>query len=262
MKKSHRKRLIIIIVISAVLISFAIALLIYSRTLAPIKPASDTEAVKEKPVTPTTPVITPVATPPAFDMAKYSTTDPASIWIITNKTHPLNPIDYKPADLVSVHGGTVSAQMEPDLDNMIAAAKAQGVNLTLASSYRSYSYQVGLYNSYVAQSGQAAADTYSARAGYSEHQTGLAIDFGGTTQPSCNISDCYKDTVEGKWLAANASTYGFLLRYTTEKQTVTGYISEPWHYRYVGSYLTTEMKARQVTTLEEFFNVSGGETYS
>jgi D-alanyl-D-alanine carboxypeptidase len=206
-----------------------------------------------------------------FDKSAHSTTDPASVWVVVNKQHPLNPKTYAPAHLVvpaiplrsNITGDEkqVSALMVSDLEHMVAAAKAESITLNLQSGYRSYSFQVNLYNSYVHSLGQAAADIQSARPGYSEHQTGLAADLGGTTKPACNVSTCFAETPEGIWLAAHAYSYGFIVRYTAAKQAVTGYEDEPWHVRYVGPELSTEMHNKGIATLEEFFNISGGSIY-
>lgn len=201
----------------------------------------------------------PVAT--NLNKTKFSTSDPASLWVIVNKQHPLAPLDYTPSDFISAYGHQVSSRMVYDLTALMNAATSDDVGVTVISSYRSYSYQVNLYNSYVAEDGQAKADTYSARAGYSEHQTGLAIDFGNKAG-TCAVQNCYADTPEGKWLAANAYKYGFLLRYTAEKQSVTGYEAEAWHYRYIGKDLSTEMHTSGLSTLEEFFNITGGAAYN
>lgn len=198
---------------------------------------------------------------PKFNPAKHSLTDANSLWVIVNKTHHLNPIDYVPASLSSVHGGVVNSRMVADLDYMFTAAAKDGIQLTIASSYRSYNYQLSLYNGYVSAHGQAETDTFSARPGYSEHQTGLTIDFGSIAAPQCNIDKCYAETTAGEWLANHSLDYGFLLRYPSDKQQITGYIFEPWHYRYIGHYLADEMKRQKITTLEEFFDVPGGETY-
>lgn len=200
-------------------------------------------------------------TTPAFDKTKYSTTDPSSLWVIANKQHQLSPANYVPGDLVTVSGAIISNQAVVDFKAMLAAAGAESVRLTAISSYRSYGTQNTLYNSYVANHGQAAADTFSARPGYSEHQTGLAIDFGNNADPSCNFDDCYANMPDGKWLATHAHEYGFILRYTNENQQITGYKNEPWHYRYVGRELSAEMKKQSITTLEQFFGVNGGTIY-
>ncbi len=216
----------------------------------------------------------PSAAPPAtsgFNNHQYSLTDSASLWVIVNKQHPLSPKTYTPTDLV-VPGiplrsnitsteKYVRADMAKALETMVTAAAAQGVHFNLQSGYRSYNFQVTLYNGYVQSQGQAVADRQSARPGYSEHQTGLAADLGGTTQPSCNVAQCFANTPEGTWLAANAYRYGFLIRYTASKESTTGYEYEPWHIRYIGTVLAAEMHSKQIETLEEFFGVSGGVSY-
>ena len=112
--------------------------------------------------------------------------------------------------------------------------------------------QDSVYKKEVATYGQAKADTQSAKPGYSEHQTGLAIDVGGG---GCGIEDCFGETAEGKWLASNAYSYGFIIRYQAGKESITGYRAEPWHIRYVGTELSVEMNNTGIQTLEEFFNI-------
>jgi len=196
-----------------------------------------------------------------FDKSKYSTTDSSSIWVVVNKQHPLIPIDYIPNDLISTVGATISSKAKIDFDLMNNAALAEGVNFTIVSSYRSYATQSSIYNNYVASYGQATTDTFSARPGYSEHQTGLTIDFGSSSGAVCNLDDCFGSTNEGKWLASRSWEFGYILRYPSDKQQITGYKSEPWHFRYIGRELSTEMKKLSITTLEEYFNISGGEIY-
>ena len=146
------------------------------------------------------------------------------------------------------------------LEQMFSAAKLDGINLQVVSAYRSYSYQQTLYSGYVSEVGQAAADEESARPGYSEHQTGLAVDI-GAANGVCVLEACFGSTPEGEWLAANAYKYGFLLRYPADKTAITGYEYEPWHFRYIGTALSDEMHKEGIQTLEEFFNVSGGTAY-
>jgi len=138
-------------------------------------------------------------------------------------------------------------------NQMNKAAKKAGITLNLFSGYRSYSYQQSLFNKYVKQDGVSTAETYSARPGYSEHQTGLTFDIGGKDSSKW-VSSKFGDTTEGKWLAENASGYGFILRYPKGKEQITGYTYEPWHFRYLGVDL-----ARKVTgsglTLDEYFSV-------
>ncbi len=201
-----------------------------------------------------------------FNKMQYSLTDPTSIWVIVNKKHPLNPRNYVPTDLVVPNvplrvPGNESMQVRQvtatALETMFAAAKQQGIQLMLSSGYRSYTYQVGLYNGYVQSQGQTVADTQSARPGYSEHQTGLAADIEPVSR-TCEVELCFASTPEGEWLAANAYKYGFIIRYLKGYENITGYEYEPWHVRYIGTTLSTEMHKEGILTLEQFFGVSGG----
>ncbi|MDB5166013.1 MAG: D-alanyl-D-alanine carboxypeptidase [Candidatus Saccharibacteria bacterium] len=206
---------------------------------------------------------------PSFNKRQYSLTDPASPWVIVNKQHPLVTRTYQPADLVfpavslRIPGMTemkMRQEAATALEAFLSAADAAGYAPQVSTAFRGYQYQKTLYDGYVATEGQAAADTQSARPGYSEHQTGWAVDI-RTQSAQCYLEVCYGNMPEGKWLAANAYEYGFLLRYPADKVSVTGYSYEPWHFRYVGKGLTEEMHNQGVTTLEEFFGVSGGTTY-
>lgn len=135
---------------------------------------------------------------------------------------------------------------------MSQAAKNAGITLNLFSGYRSYSYQQSLFNKYVNEDGRATAETYSARPGYSEHQTGLTFDIGGKDSSKW-VSSKFGDTAEGKWLAVNATKYGFILRYPKGKEQITGYIYEPWHFRYLGVDLASKVTASGLT-LDEYFS--------
>lgn len=174
-----------------------------------------------------------------------------------------------PADLVVPSTplrvpGNESMQLRSEaakaLERMFAAANADGVQLMLSSGYRSYSYQTGLYNGYVKSNGAAAADNFSARPGHSEHQTGLAADIEPTSR-HCELQACFAQTPEGQWLAKDAYKYGFILRYSDDQTSVTGYEPEPWHFRYVGVELAGQMHKVGTKTLEEFFGISGGPSY-
>jgi D-alanyl-D-alanine carboxypeptidase len=190
---------------------------------------------------------------PTFDKKKFSNDAPESIWVVVNKKRALNPTSYTPSDLVSVgNNQRLRSEAANALSLLIADAKTQGLTIQPLSGYRSYATQVQVYNNEVAAYGQAVADTESARPGYSEHQTGLAIDIGGG---GCGIEDCFGETNEGKWVAEHAYEYGYLIRYTAPKQSITGYRAEPWHIRYVGKELSKELKKQNITTLEEFLNL-------
>lgn len=190
---------------------------------------------------------------PAFDKKRLSNDDPASTWVVVNKNRALNPLAFEPSDLVNVgNNQQLRKEAAAALAIMILDAKNQGLAIAPLSGYRSYATQVSVYNKEVAANGQTVADTESAKPGYSEHQTGLAVDVGGG---GCGIEDCFGTTAEGKWLAVNAHKYGFIIRYQTGKEAVTGYRAEPWHIRYIGTELSEEMHKQNATTLEEYFNL-------
>ena len=205
----------------------------------------------------------------SFNSRQLSITDPASYWVVVNKQHALRPTSYAPTDLVTPSvplrvPGNPTMQLRSEtaaaVERMFAAAHADGIQLMVSSGYRSYDYQVSLYGGYVASAGQVQADIQSARPGYSEHQTGLAFDAEPVSR-TCELEQCFADTPEGRWIATHAYSYGFILRYTPVDTAVTGYESEPWHFRFVGTALSGEMHHRGVTTLEQFFVISGGSKY-
>jgi zinc D-Ala-D-Ala carboxypeptidase len=206
---------------------------------------------------------------PQFDKAKYSLADPNSLWVVVNKKRPL-PNNYKPGDLVvpdvPLRLGSKAEQMQvraetaTALKEMFAGAKIAGHKLMLGSGFRSYTLQKSFYDGYVAKDGKAAADTYSARPGHSEHQTGWGLDIDRLDQ-KCHLEKCLGDLPEAKWLAQNAFKYGFILRYTTDKESVTGFQYEPWHFRYIGKELAAEMQKQNITTLEEFFGLPAAPGY-
>ena len=199
----------------------------------------------------------PAPAPPSIDLTAHSATDPASPWVVVNKHAPLDPVDHEP-ELTTVRGYLVRPDAAPDLTAFLEAADSDGVHLTLRSAYRGYPKQAEVYAGWVAQLGAAEADEVSARPGYSEHQTGLAVDVGSTTRPECDFDPCFGETVEGRWVAAHAEAFGFLVRYTPENAAITGYGPESWHLRWVGRDLAKYMHDTGVTTLEEVFDVQGG----
>ena len=158
--------------------------------------------------------------------------------LIANKSYPL-PSDYNP--------GT-DPTAKAALDTMIAAAAQENISLWSRSGFRSYDTQKILYNSYARRDGAVAADRYSARPGYSEHQTGLAFDLN-------SLSQSFAETAEGKWLAAHCTEYGFIIRYPKDKEDVTGYMYEPWHVRYLGID-TAKAVADSGLTLEEYLGIT------
>ncbi len=204
---------------------------------------------------------TPTPTPtPTFNKSQFSIDDPSSDWVVVNKLRPLNPKDYAPP-LAALNLPGYKGQMRPEataaLQQLFADYHAQtGDQLSITSPYRSYPDQVVVYNRWVSQLGQAQADRQSARPGFSEHQTGLAVDI------DTAVDQGFANTTAGKWLAANAWQYGFILRYPDGLESVTGYEFEPWHYRYVGVELATEMHNTGVPTLEQFFGLPAAPDYA
>lgn len=191
---------------------------------------------------------------------KLNIKDPVSQYVLVNKQNPLNPLDYRPEDLVADVVPTISSDsaeersvrgiIKPDLVQMFADAKNQNLSLVMNSGFRSSQKQAFYYNNYVRQSGEAAANRFSAKPGYSEHQTGLSLDISYANR-RCYLEECFGETEAGKWLAENAHKYGFILRYPKDKEEITGYQYEPWHFRYVGKEVATEIYEQQ-TTYEEY----------
>ena len=157
--------------------------------------------------------------------------------LIVNKSYGL-PHTYDP--------GLLPVTQEA-FDRLSADAAAQGLNIYRGSDYRSYDYQVKVYQSMCSGYSKEYADTVSARPGHSEHQSGYAID--------CNtIENDFAATPEGQWLAAHSWEYGFHMRYPKEKEDVTGFMYEPWHVRYLGYELAkTLYESGQV--LEEYLGI-------
>jgi D-alanyl-D-alanine carboxypeptidase len=180
--------------------------------------------------------------------------------IAVNKRHPLSPLWYAPPSLTAVGTQQMRADAAGALQRMVNDAAAAGVTITTVSGYRSYSDQVSLYSYYVAQYGQAYADTISARPGYSEHQTGLAMDI-GNPNGACALQACFSGTPAGSFAAANAWRYGFIVRYPDGYQGITGYSFEPWHLRYVGPDAAAQMRTWGVRALEQYFAMAPAPTY-
>lgn len=160
--------------------------------------------------------------------------------LIANKTYAL-PSSYAPGSLLNTFMDAFY--------NMQSAATNEGISLSIISGYRSYTTQQNLYQNYVNRDGKALADTYSARAGHSEHQTGLAADINSLDQGFIN-------TFEGKWLNDNCYKYGFIIRYPKGKENITGYMYEPWHIRYVGIEMATSLYNNgNWISLEEYLGI-------
>ena len=161
-------------------------------------------------------------------------------YLIANKTYSL-PASY---------GSGLTAETRSAFNQMAAAAKADGLNIYISSGFRSYDVQKNLYNYWVRVDGAAAAAVSSARAGHSEHQSGLAFDVN-------IIDDSFAGTPEAIWLDNNSYKFGFILRYPPEKIDETGYIYEPWHFRYVGTELAEILyNGGDWITMEDYFGIT------
>ena len=194
-------------------------------------------------------------------------TDASSAWVFVNKKNKLSPASYVPSPLkvpsiqrTGTHllrTGAANA-----LEDMVAAARSAGAGrIGIVSGYRSYATQKALYARYVRTNGQAWADSQSARAGFSEHQTGLAADLAACSATSCGSIYSIASTSQGKWLAKNSWKYGFVMRYAKGKTSTTGYAWEPWHFRYVGKELAADYHAGKFTTLEKYFGKKAAPKY-
>ena len=159
--------------------------------------------------------------------------------LVANKTYDL-PSTYNPGGLLK--------EFTTAFNKMKTDAQKEGISLWVSSGFRSYNLQNGLYNQYSANYGRASADTFSARPGHSEHQTGLAADLN-------QIDQSFGNTKAGKWLANNCYKYGFILRYPQGKQSITGYIYEPWHFRYIGDEAENLYNNGEWITLEEYLGI-------
>lgn len=158
--------------------------------------------------------------------------------LIANKTYKL-PKNYNPGTNQKAYKAFKKMQSD---------AYKDGISLYIASGFRSYSYQKELYNRYKAIDGKEKADTYSARAGHSEHQTGLAFDI---NRPDSS----FDNTKEAKWLEKNCTKYGFIIRYEKSKENITGYKYESWHVRYLGKGLAKKI-SQSGKCLEEYLNIT------
>ena len=170
-----------------------------------------------------------------LDKEFYEDTDlvsqPDSLTVLVNKYHAL-PQNYTPQlEALGYPYGTGSLRPEAAaaFRAMADAARKDGISLQSVSAYRSYERQESIYARYLSQDTQASVDSYSARPGYSEHQTALALDIN-----TASLSAHFENTPAYAWLVEHCAEYGFILRYPQGKEDITGYRFEPWHYRYVG----------------------------
>lgn len=223
--------------------SFQLIVLASLLLLAACQPATNQkgQTVSKKESTEKSAVSQSKKNKPTYNGSYYSIEGKYGPVIVVNKTYPLDAA-YAPGEDPTAQAAFLE---------LVADMRAEGFPVSdQYSGFRSYDTQVNLYNNYVSRDGQEAADRYSARPGYSEHQTGLAYDLLDTsgnllTEPSAVT-----------WLMKNASKYGFIVRYIEGKEEVTGYMAESWHVRYIGK--EAQDIADSGLTLEEYFNIEGG----
>jgi len=206
----------------------------------------------------------------AMSLIQHSISDPDSIWVVVNKQRPLDPISYAPADLVAPkfpglnfnpYNRKLRSEASTAAYKLAKAMKAVGKgSLVIQSAYRSYVEQSTVHDRQVTKYGLKIGEALAARPGYSEHQTGWAMDVSARGQ-GCQIRVCFGQTKAGLWLADNAYKYGFIIRYPEYATPYTGYQYEPWHLRYVGKCLAKEMHDGGIRTLEKFFGLPAAPNY-
>lgn len=252
--KKQRKlwKYVVTAMISLTLVSSIIFIILQKNGLLPSQGAKPKEAIPQviinKPLEPEVPT-EPVepATDNGYIEGQTLPTEPTYIKgiLLANKRYPL-PASFAPGE---------QAEAIEAMDQLLGDAKKAGFNLNAFSGYRSYEYQKTLYDNYVARDGKDAADRYSARPGYSEHQTGLVYDVGEVGNEAIWLTEKFGESEAGIWIRDNAHRYGFIMRYPKGKEEITGYMYESWHFRYVGVEVATEI-AKTNSTLEEYLGVN------
>lgn len=174
-------------------------------------------------------------------------------YVLVNKYNYLQD-GYVPSNLVKLtdfsKGGIyLNSEAYEAFKKMATDALIEDLNIRIISAYRSYDYQQNLYNNYLKKYSKEEVDSFSARAGYSEHQTGLAVDIDNNKLSYTNFGK----TKEYVWMQENCYKYGFIRRYTKENEKITGYVNEPWHYRYVGLEISKYMHDNNIKTYEEYY---------
>ena len=193
-----------------------------------------------------------------------------SEWVVVNKLRPLSPLDFEPKvrkissseSLDNSRGLELRDVAATALEAMAKEMLFQGAGqMFVNSAYRSYDYQLELFVDKVEQYGEAEALVRSAKAGHSEHQTGLAVDVSVPAQ-GCAIMQCFGDTEAGKWIAENSWKFGYIVRYERDTTSITGYTYEPWHLRYVGTEIAKMYANNGIHTLEDFWGFPAAENYT
>lgn len=256
MTRSFQKYFLLALLLAALLLCAACSTAAAGTPMQTVSPAVE-QTPEPTPVPTPTPIPTPAPTPtPEPTPTPVPTPEPTPEHVFTvvdgatyidgvlivNKTYPITQ-EYP------LH--CFAPEAEAAYQQMKQAAAAEGIRLIERTSYRSFMQQTIIYNNYVKEHGQEAADRFSARPGYSEHHTGLAIDLN-------SLETAFGETPEGIWLATHCAEYGFIIRYPKDSEEITGYIYEPWHVRYVGIELAQKLYLGDgdFLTLEEYFGIT------
>ena len=204
-----------------------------------------------------------------YQYPRLATGFAGSEWVVVNKLRPLSPLDFEPQvrkissseSLDNSRGLELRDVAATALEAMAKEMLFQGAGqMFVNSAYRSYDYQLELFIDKVEQYGEAEALVRSAKAGHSEHQTGLAVDVSVPAQ-GCAIMQCFGDTEAGKWIAENSWKFGYIVRYERDTTSITGYTYEPWHLRYVGTEIARMYASNGIHTLEDFWGFPAAENY-
>lgn len=189
------------------------------------------------------------STSSTYKIKNQSNTD-----VLVNKYNTLSS-SYVPSNLVSMgNGQKLRKEAQKAFKDVNKELKKQNKKIYLISTYRSFDRQKTLYNGYLKNNGKEYAEKTSAKAGMSEHQTGLAMDVLNKSSVNGSLTNSkFEKTSEYKWLVNNGYKYGLILRYPKGSESITGYKFEPWHWRYVGVDIATYMKENNIDTLEEFY---------
>lgn len=190
--------------------------------------------------------------------------DPTDILILVNKQNraPAVPVTLVKPDVTPTRESVAeNIYMRPEaasaLEALFEGAAEAGLTLYATSGYRSYSTQKAVFDRKAAERGEQAANRSVAKPGYSEHQTGLAMDIEGETTLGTGLTEAFGESPEGIWVAEHCHEYGFIIRYPKDKTNITGYIYEPWHIRYVGVEAAMEITELGVTFEEYILMVRG-----
>lgn len=193
--------------------------------------------------------------------------DPAHVWFVVNKTLPMKPIDYAPVDWAAPSGiplgnlAAVRTDIAPTVTAMSEASVAAGAGrIGMQNGYRGYAVQQRIHDERVASLGKADGERLAARPGYSEHQSGIAMDVFGCT-PGCSSSEQFGSTATYTWVVEHGWEYGWIIRYEDGQTPITGYDPEAWHLRYIGPELAAAYHAGGFHTLEEFFGLPAAPGY-